>query len=152
MPNLFRSTDGALWKAGDSLPLHLADGTPVEGVWAGSAMEEKLDWWLRRSAGAQFAQTAEVAAVASKAEDTGEMIWGDAPSGARLFFVLLAREAGKSYRLAKMVTTAATPAQTAWFRHDRVALFGTLRPDGAITKIPPLQPPAPIPPAQAELF
>jgi len=53
-----------------------------------------------------------------------EMIWGDAPPNARLFFVLVP-EPGKSYRLAKMVTTAATsPPQKAPFRHDRSALFG----------------------------
>ena len=80
------------------------------------------------------------------------MVWGDAPAGARLLFVLLAREPGKDYRLAKMVTTAATPAQSAYFRHDRSALFGKLRPDGTIETILPLSPKGPPPKAQGELF
>jgi hypothetical protein len=124
----------------------------VEGIWAGSATEEKLrDTWLR-PAGNQITQSTVVAAVASKADDDDEIIWGDAPAGARLFFVLTARQPGKDYRLAKLVTTAATPAQIAYFRHDRASLFGYLKPDGHIAKIPPLIPPPPKPRAQGELF
>lgn len=152
MPNLFRTLDGKIWKPKDSLPLTLPDGTTVEGIWAGSATEERLrDTWLR-PAGNQLTQSEMVAAVASKADDDDEIIWGDAPAGARLFFVLTAREPGKDYRLAKLVTTAATPAQSAYFRHDRASLFGELEPNGSLAKIPPLTPPPPAPPAQGELF
>ena len=151
MPNLYRTLDGTERKPGTSIPFRLSDGSIVEGIWAGSATEEKLDGWLRKT-GSQLAQSEAVAAVASKADGNGEMIWGDAPDGARLIFVLLSPPLGKSYRLAKMVTTAANPAQAAYFRHGRFALFGTLQPDGTIRKIPPLTPPPPDPPAQGELF
>ena len=151
MPNLYRNLDGDVRRPSTPVPLLLADGSAAEGIWAGSATEEKLDRWLRK-AGNQLAQSEPVAAVASKADDNGELIWGDAPEGARLFFVLEAAPPGKNYRLAKMVTTAATPAQAAYFRHDRSALFGTLQPDGTIRKIPPPEPPPPKGPAQGELF
>lgn len=154
MPNLYRTPDGQERKPSTPLSFQLADGTVVEGVWAGSAMEEKLDWWLRKP-GNPLAQSDAVAAVAAKADDNGEIIWGDAPSHARLIFVLEAPvldKAGQAYRLAKMVTTAASTAQTAYFRHDRSSLFGTLQPDGAVRRIPPLTPPSPVPPAQGELF
>lgn len=151
MPNLFRSLDGHVFRAGDSLPLILADGTPVTGVWAGSATEEKLAWWLR-PAGNELTQTAPVAAIALKAEDDGELIWADLPAGARLFFLLEAPASGKPYRLAKMVTAATTPEQAVSFRHHRFACLGELHPDGSMVKLPSLPPPAPKPPRQPELF
>ena len=151
MPNLYRTLDGLERKPGPPLPFQLADGSAIEGIWAGSATEEKLDWWLRKP-GSQLVQSEPVAAVASKADDNSEIVWGDAPAGARLIFVLEAPPPGKSYRLAKMITTAASAAQTAYFRHDRAALFGTLQLDGTIRRISPLVPPAPKGPAQGELF
>jgi len=154
MPNLYRTLDGQERKPGTPLSFLSADDSLFEGVWAGSAMEEKLDWWLRK-AGHQLAQSEPVAAVATKADDNGEIIWGDAPANARLIFVLEAPaldKTGRPYRLAKMVTTAATPAQAAYFRHDRSSLFGQLQPDGTIQKIAPLTPPPPAPPSQGELF
>jgi hypothetical protein len=155
MPNLFRTIDGTLRKPSVPIPLQLADGTIVEGTWAGSATAEKLDWWLRPAAGSRLAQSEEVTAIAAKADDNGEIVWGDAPPGARLLFVLEPAPPGKDYRLAKLVTTASTPAQLAWFRHERASLFGRLKADGSIEKISPLVPPppvAPAPPAQGELF
>ena len=152
MPNLYRTLDGQERRPGTPLSFWLADGTLVEAVWAGSAQEEKLDWWTRPASGNRLAQSEPIAAVASKADDDGEMIWGDAPAGAHLLFVLETPSPGKNYQLAKLVTTAATPAQTASFRHDRAALFANLHPDGTIQKISPLSPPPPKPPAQGELF
>jgi len=151
MPNLYRTLDGKERKPGTPLAFQLADGAIVEAFWAGSATEEKLDGWLR-GASNQLAHSEAVAAVAVKADDNGEIIWGDAPDDARLIFVLLAPPPGKNYRLAKMVTTAAHPAQVAYFRHQRFCLFGTLQSDGTIRKIPPRTPPPPNPPAQGELF
>ena len=152
MPHLYRTLDGLERKPSTPLSFLLADGSIIEGVWAGSAMEEKLDWWLRK-AGHQLAQSEPVAAVAAKADDNGEIIWGDTPTQARLIFVLEAPaldKTGRPYRLAKMVTTAATSAQAAYFRHNRSSLFGQLQPDGTIHKISPLTPPPPVPPAQGE--
>lgn len=152
MPNLFRTLDATIRSPKDRyLPLTLADGTTVVGVWAGSATEEKLNWHLREP-GSQLTQSEPVATIASKADDNGDIIWGDAPPGAHLFFVLLPADPGKNYRLAKLVTTAATAAEAAYFRHDRFALFGKLNSDGTIVKIPPLDPPPPPPKAQGELF
>ena len=151
MPHLYRTADGIERKPGTPIPLQLFDGSPIEGVWAGSATEEKLDWWLRK-AGSQIAQSEPVVAVAAKADDNGEIIWGGAPDDARLIFVIEAPPPGKNYRLAKMVTTAADPAQVAYFRHERFALFGTLQLDGSIQRIAPIAPPPPSPPAQGELF
>lgn len=151
MPHLFRTADDKLCKASHPISLTLADETPVEGIWAGSAQEEKLAWWLRKP-GNELAQTGEVAEIAVKAEDTGKINWGRAPEGAKLIFVLEAPTVGKTghtYRLAKMVTTAATPEQIAYFRDERFSLFGTLKPDGTIARISPLPPP---PPEQGELF
>lgn len=150
MPNLYRTPDGKERKPGTPLSFQLAGGSIVQGVWAGSATEEKLGWWLHKP-GNQLAQSEPVAAIAVKADDDGEIIWGDAPAQARLLFVLEAPP-GKNYRLAKMVTTAANPAQAAYFRHERFCLFGTLQPDGTVQKIQPLSPPKPKPPAQGELF
>jgi hypothetical protein len=151
MPNLYRTPDGDERKPSVRQLFQSADGKIVEGTWAGSATEEKLEWWLRKP-GSELVQSEPVGAIASKADDNEEMIWGDAPAEARLIFVLEAREPGTDYRLAKMVTTAATPAQAAYFRHGRSALFGTLQPDGSIRRIPPLQPPPPHGPAQGLLF
>ena len=151
MPNLFRTLDGQIRKPSQAISFELADGSVLEGVWAGSAQEEKLNWWLRNP-GSDLAQSEPVAEIATKADDDDELQWGDAPTGARLFFVLQAPEPGKSYRKALMVTTAATPAQTVYFRHDRFSLFGHLKPDGSIVKIPPLDAPRPRPKAQGELF
>ena len=151
MPHLFRTLNGKLWKPSHSVSLTLADGTKVEGIWAGSATEEKLGWWLRKP-GSELGQTEEVSEIAIKAEDNGEIIWGAAPVGARLFFVVEASPPGKNYRIAKMVTCAANPAQVAYFRHGRFSLFGTLKPNGTIEKISPLPPPPPDVPAQRDLF
>ncbi|QIF03139.1 hypothetical protein [Roseimicrobium sp. ORNL1] len=144
MPHLFRTHDGTEWKPGKPMPLTLADGTQVEGVWAGSAQVEKLSWWLGKH-GHDLAQTDEVAAVAVRGEQTGIERWGDAPSGTRLFFVLEAPKVGKSgqaYRLAKLVTTASTEAQTKYFDDERFSLFGNFNTDGTIAKIPSLPPPS----------
>ena len=154
MPHLFRTLDGLERKPSTPIPLQLTDGRSAEGVWAGSATDEKLNGWLREP-GSEIAQSEPVAAVASRADDDGEVIWEDAPAEARLIFVLQASKLNKNgqpFRLAKMVTIAATPAQNASFRHQRSALFGTLRPDGSIHRIAPLNPPPPRPPAQGELF
>jgi hypothetical protein len=151
MPNLYRTPDGQERKPGTSLLFKLADGQTVAGIWAGSATDEKLSWWLRKP-GNELAHSEPVAAIAVKADDNDEIIWGDAPAEAQLIFVLEAPQPGKGYRLAKMVTTAATPAQAAYFRHERFVLFGTLQTDGSIRRIPPPAPPAPRGPAQRELF
>jgi hypothetical protein len=151
MPNLYRTSDGEERRPGIPILFRLADGQMVEATWAGSATEEILTWWLRKP-GSELVQSELVAAIASKADDDEEIIWGDAPAQARLIFVLGPPEPGKDYRLAKMVTTAATPAQAAYFRHGRAALFGTLQADGSIRRIPAPEPPLPRGPAQRELF
>jgi len=144
MPHLFRTHDGNEWKPGKPMALTLEDGTKVEGVWAGSAQVEKLPWWLSEP-GSSLCQTDEVAAVAVRGEHTGETRWGNAPPGARLFFVLKPPQRGKNghaYRLAKLVTTASTEAQTKYFDDERFSLFGTFNPDGTIASIPSLPPPS----------
>jgi hypothetical protein len=133
-----------MWKPAESVALTLADGTKVQGTWAGSAKEERLKWWLNQHEN-RLAQTDQVSEVAIQADDDKEMIWSAAPVGARLIFVLELRPPGKNYRLAKMVTTASTLEQVLYFRHERVSLFGSLKPDGTIAKIPPLMPPPPAP-------
>lgn len=154
MPHLYRTLDGTVWRPSKGVSLTRADGTKMEGIWAGSAQEEKLAWWLRPP-GSDLAQTEEVAEIAVKDEDTDELRWGAAPAGSRIFFVLQPPTRGKSgepYRLAKLVTAAATPSQIAYFNDERFSLFGTLNADGSITKIPPLDPPPPSPPDQGELL
>lgn len=150
MPNAFRTTTGELWRAGQSIPLTLPDGAVVTEKWAGSAKEERLDWWLRPGSGNQLAFTSPVAAIGTN--DSGEFLWADAAPGSHAFFVIVAPESGKSYRLAKMVTAAASPALAAAIRHDRFALLGRLMPRGDIEKVLPPDPDAPLPPAQGELF
>lgn len=151
MPHQFRTADDRSRKAGQHIELTLADGTKVQGTWAGSAKEEMLEWWLSRP-GNELAQTEQISEVAIKADDDHEMLWGAAPVGARLIFVLEPQQPGKNYRLARMVTTASTPAQVLYFRHERFALFGSLKPDGTLAKIPPLMPPPPGPPKQGQLL
>ena len=154
MPHLFRTLDGTLYKASHSISVTLIDGTKAEAIWGGSAQEEKLEWWLRKP-GHQLGQTEAVAEVAVRNDDTDEIAWGAAPRGARVFFVLegptLAKSGG-SYRIAKLVTTAVTPSQLAYFNDTRFALFGTFNRDGSIARIAPLEAPPPKPPAQGELF
>ena len=151
MPNLFRTLDGTVWKPGHPVALTLADGTPLEGIWTGSATNEKRNWWLR-TPGNELTQSAEVTAVASKNDDTDELLWLDTPSRARLFFVLEGRAPGKDYRRALMLTVPATPAQSAYLHHERFAFLGYFKPDGSIAEIAPLPPPPPRQPAQGELF
>lgn len=120
----------------------LADGTPVEGLWAGSAQGEKLGWWLKKP-GHDLAQSEEVSAVAIRGEHTDQLRWGDTPAGAHLFFVLLPPQKSKSghtYRLARMVTTACTPEQERYFDDLRFALLGKFAPKGKVAKIAPLAP------------
>lgn len=151
MPNLFRTLDGVVRKPSTPIPFERPDGTRVQAIWASSAQEEKLAWWLREP-GNQLIQSEAISAIALRARDTREILWADAPPGARLIFLLQPPPPGKDYQLAKMVTTASTPDQLATFRHERFSLFGTLAPDGTISRIPPLRPPPPAPPAQRELF
>ena len=154
MHHLFRTLDGKLRKASQPLALTFSDGTKAEGLWGGSAQNEKLQWWLNKP-GHDLAQTEEVAEVAVRDDETDEIAWGAAPRGARLFFVLeppVTGKNGEAYRIAKMVTTAANAEEVAYFRDTRFALFGALNPDGSITIIPPLPPPPPKPPLQGELF
>ncbi len=150
MPNRFRTTEGHVRTPGETLPLELPDGTVVTGIWGGSAQEEKLAWWLDKP-GSQLAQSEPVSAIATKGEED-QLIWGEAPAGARLFFVLLAPDPGKDYRIAKMVTTPVNPAQLAYFQDDRFSLFGYFKPDGTLLEIPAPQPPPPPPKDQGELF
>src|SRR5579884_1651705 len=150
MPHLFRTTDDRLWKPGERVALTLPDGTKVEGTWAGSAKEERLEWWLSKYRNT-LAQTEQVSEIAIQADDDNKKIWGAAPVGARLIFVLESLPPGKNYLLAKTVTTASTPAQVRYFRQERFSLFGSLTPEGSIAKIPPLMPP-PATPKQGHLF
>ncbi|HSI11498.1 MAG TPA: hypothetical protein VK961_05615 [Chthoniobacter sp.] len=152
MPNLFRTVDGTVWKPGQPVALTLADGTPLEGTWTGSATNEKRNWWLS-TPGNELTQTSmEVAAIASKDKDTEELLWLDTPPHTRLFFVLEGRAPGKEYRRALMLTVPATPAQDAYLNHERFAFLGCFKPDGSIEEIAPLPPPPPRQPRQGELF
>ena len=118
MPHRFRTTDGKIYGPGAKTPIavSLPDGEEPEVIWGGCAQNEKLGWWLKKEGHAIAQSALEVAAIAIEAEDTKELIWGDAPPGARLIWVLeppVVSKAGKPYQLAKMVTVAATPAQVA---------------------------------------
>lgn len=157
MPHAFRTLDGHPWKPGDRFPATLANGTVAMAVWGGCARHETLrEKWLRPH-GNELAQGPPVSEVAITDEETGKTRWGPSPSGAGLLFVLLPVVTGKDgrdYRLAKLITTEATAAELAYFRDNRVALYGTLAPDGKMKIIPPATPPppdAPIP-VQGELF
>ena len=158
MPHRFRTRDGKEWTTGVRFPLFRADGTELEGMWAGCARREILSWWLGK-AGNELVQSAEVAGIGIKGEDDGILRWDATPEGARLFFVLEPPKVGKngeSYRIAKMVTTAATPEQLAYFRDERYALLGGFDGAGEMATMPPLappdEPPPALPPAQGELF
>jgi hypothetical protein len=157
MPHRFRTTDGKIYGPGSKTPfaVSLPDGQESEVIWGGCAQNEKLAWWLRKPGHAIAQSALEVVAIAIQAEDTKEFICGDAPPGARLIWVLeppVVSKAGTRYQLAKMVTVEATPAQLAYFRDTRFALFGNLDAEGTVTEIPSLAPPPAKPPAQGELF
>lgn len=157
MPHAFRTIDGRPWKTGQPFITTLKDGTGAVSVWGGCARHETLqEKWLYVR-GNELAEGPLVSEVAITEEETGIMRWGPAPPGARLLFVLLPVVTGKNgqdYRLAKLITTEATAGELAYFRDNRVALFGTLAPDGQIQIIPPVTPPPPDEPApiQGELF
>lgn len=157
MPHRFRTPDGKEWTTGVRFPLFRPDGTEVEGMWAGCARYEILPWWLRKP-GNELTQSSEVSGIGIKGEDDDVLRWDTTPPGARLFFVLEPAKVGKSgesYRIAKMVTTAATPAQLAYFHDERYALLGGFDAAGEISIMPPLAPPEALPPEkpeQGELF
>lgn len=154
MCNIYRAKNGKVCKAGKPVDLSLPDGSKTEGVWGGSAQEEKLDWWLKKP-GNELTQTAEIAEVGVKDNKTEDIAWGAAPEGAHLLFVLEAPVQGKNgvpYRIAKMVTRKASEAEEAYFKEPRCALFGTIKPDCSINRLSPLPPPPPKPSAQGELF
>lgn len=152
MPHLFRTIHGREFRPGENLRLVLANGTEAWGIWGGSAKGEKLPWWVNKP-GHQLAQTTDqISGIAIRDEDHTEVRWGAAPSGAHLFFVLEPPRGGKNYRIAKMVTIAATPGQTAYFKEDRFSLFGSFAPDGTIRKLEAPAPPPPDPPRQPLLF
>jgi hypothetical protein len=157
MPVLFHTLDGKLWELRQSVPLILADGTSVRGIWDGYAELENRSGWCDLP-GNELAQSELIPEIAIKSDSTKEIRWGAAPPGARLIFNLeppKVAKTGEHYRLARMVTTTATPAQVAYFQHARFALFGRLRLDGHIDTIPPLSPPLPAPPQysdQGQLF
>ncbi len=157
MPHRFRTIDGKIYGPGSKTPftVSLPDGSQAEVIWGGCAQSEKLAWWLRKPDHGIAQSAQEIAAVAIEAEDTKEFIWGDAPPGAHLIWVLeppVVSKAGNSYQLAKMVTVEASPAELAYFHDTRFALFGSLDSAGKITTIPALEPPPAKPPAQGELF
>ena len=85
MPHLFRTTDGTVWKPDKPFPLQLADGSMIEGIWAGCAQHEKLGWWLKNPEN-QLARSAEVCAIAIKGEDDGELRWGRCAAGGPFVF------------------------------------------------------------------
>ena len=157
MPHALRTIDVHPWKPGDRFSATLANGATVTAVWGGCARYETLlKKWLY-TPGNELAQGPHVSEVAITDEETGKTRWGPAPSGAGLLFVLLpviTGKDGREYRLGKLVTTEATPEELAYFRDNRVALFGTLTPDGKIQVIPPVSPPPPDAPmpVQGELF
>lgn len=155
MPHQFRTTDGTDWKPRKPFPLQLPDGSMVEGIWAGCAQYEKLGWWLKKP-GNQLARSAGVSAIAIKGEEDGELRWGGTPERVHLFFVIepsTVGKSGESYRLAKMVTIAATPGQVAFFQDERFALLGNWDEAREISIVPPLVPPPAAPsPRQGELF
>ncbi|GAT34066.1 hypothetical protein TSACC_22489 [Terrimicrobium sacchariphilum] len=152
MCNRYR-TVSAEWRAGQELELEVVGGDFYRPKWAGSATVEKLKRYWLREPGSELAQTREdVTEVSETAEDDGELQWCAAPAGARLLFVIAAPPPGKTYRLAKLITTAATPDQAAYFRRDRFPLLGRLTPSGEIAIIPPLPAPPPKPKPQGELF
>jgi hypothetical protein len=157
MPHRFRTIDGKIYGPGSKTPftVRFPDGREAEVIWGGCAQSEKLAWWLRKPGHAIAESAQEIAAIAIEAEDTKEFTWGDAPPAARLIWVLeppVVSKAGTSYQLGKMVTVEATPAQLAYFRDTRFALFGNLDSTGKITEIPTLEPPPAVPPLQGELF
>lgn len=154
MCNIYRTKKGRVCTAGKPVDLSLADGSKTEGVWGGSAQEEKLDWWLKKP-GHELTQTMEVAEIGVRDNKTEDTAWAAAPEGTHLLFVLEAPAMAKNgtpYRIAKMVTRKATEAEAAYFQEPRCALFGRMKPDGGITRIPPLPPPPPKQPRQGELF
>jgi hypothetical protein len=73
-----------------------------------------------------------------------------------LFFIIEPPKVGKSgasYRLARMITIAATPEQAAFFQDERFALLGKWDTNLGITIIPPsIPPPTTGSPRQGELF
>lgn len=144
MPHLFRTHDGREWRPQRAIPVTTVDGAMVEAVWCGSVRIEDLPGWLNKP-GYELAQTDEVASVAVRGEHSGKARWGDAPPGARLFFVLeplQAEKDGLTQRSAKMVTTASTEAQMKYFADERFSLFGRFLPNGTIDEIEPLAPPS----------
>ncbi|CAN5524843.1 hypothetical protein BH09VER1_BH09VER1_50700 [soil metagenome] len=128
----------------------------LKGKWAGSATFDRLEtyWLSKKRPGNQLVQiTEDVAEISETDRDTGEDIWAPAPHGTRLFFILEAPPPGKSYRLARLVTTKATAEQREFFRqeNDSVPLTGRVE-AGQIIPFPLPNPPPRSPKPQAELF
>lgn len=156
MPHRSRPHNGIVRKASQRIPFLLPDGSEIEAVWGGTAQNEMVDSCLGKS-GYELAQSGEIEAAAGSDDESNEVRRGATATsgGAGLFFVVEPEGTGKDgqpYRPGRMVTREATPEQEAYFRDARFALLGIMNPDGSISIIEPLTPPAPEPPAKGELF
>jgi len=138
MPHRFRTLDGRECKPQQLIPLVLEEGSYAHGTWAGSATVEKLTWWTRPGSGNVLTQSLDIVTeIAQKDDSTGELVWGPLPQDTRLFFVLEAPSPGKNYRLARLLTTAATNPEIAYYNHPRAPFLGRWE-DGSLIEMPPL--------------
>ena len=141
MCNRFRSVVGKEWKPGDSLPLELVDGTPAGAFWTGFPPLKNLDGGGEKT----LATALHKLAIMSLRSPNGmvalrEIVFGPAPQQARLLFIVEPAFPGKSYRLARMQTAAASPTISSPTLTTGDFLFlGVLKEDGSIEEIEPIK-------------
>ena len=84
-----------------------------EAIFGGPAKRESRGYWIKRE-GAEDVLVPNISKFGEKNKTTGEQGWEDVPPG-----LLLPQPPGKDYRLLKIVTQPATPAQLARLGNDR---------------------------------
>lgn len=92
-----------------------------EAVFGGPAKNESRKYWIHRE-GAEEVLVPDVTRFGEKNKSTGEQGWEDLPAGSALEGLLLPKPPGKDYRLLKIVTQPATPAQVARLGNDRAPI------------------------------
>jgi hypothetical protein len=93
---------------------------PFDGaVFGGPARSESRNYWLKREK-AEEVLIPDVEKFGEKDKVTGVQNWEELPAGYAIQGLLLPTPPGKEYRLLKVVTVAASPAEVARLGNDRV--------------------------------
>jgi hypothetical protein len=96
---------------------------PFEGaVFSGAARDDNRSYWINRE-GAEEVRVPGISRFGERDQTTGQENFEDVPADSTMEGLLLPVPPGKDYRLLKVITQAASPAQQARLGNDRVPVF-----------------------------